>query len=135
MIPWGKSLRLLTQWLKILQLSLNCGSMFRMRSSFTGKHVPISCRNNAKRRVGSRFAFSRNWRRADGGFIKLLTQLVIEAGIDRSHIYYQDSLDLPGYFRPNKKWWLVPIIAMLLMFGLLILLSSTGVAPFIYTLF
>ena len=38
------------------------------------------------------------------GFIELLTKLVIEAGIDRSHIYYQESLELPGYFRPNKKW-------------------------------
>ena len=38
------------------------------------------------------------------GFIELLTKLVIEAGIDRSHIYYRDSLELPGYFRPNKKW-------------------------------
>jgi len=39
------------------------------------------------------------------------------------------------FLKTNKKWWLVPIIAMLLIFGLLILLSSTGVAPFIYTLF
>jgi hypothetical protein len=31
------------------------------------------------------------------GFIKLLTQLVIEAGIDRAHIYHRDSLELPGY--------------------------------------
>jgi hypothetical protein len=38
------------------------------------------------------------------GFIELLTKLVIEAGIDRSHIYYEDSLELPGYFRPNKQW-------------------------------
>ena len=38
------------------------------------------------------------------GFIELLTKLVIEAGIDRSHIFYRDSLELPGYFRPNKKW-------------------------------
>ena len=38
------------------------------------------------------------------GFIELLTKLVIEAGIDRSHIHYQQSLELPGYFRPNKKW-------------------------------
>jgi hypothetical protein len=38
------------------------------------------------------------------GFIKLLTKLVIEAGIDRSHVYHKDSLELPGYFRPNKKW-------------------------------
>jgi hypothetical protein len=38
------------------------------------------------------------------GFIALLTRLVIEAGMDRSHIYYRDSLELPGYFRPNKRW-------------------------------
>jgi hypothetical protein len=35
----------------------------------------------------------------------------------------------------NKKWWLVPIIVVLLGLGLLVLLSGTGVAPFIYTLF
>src|SRR6266853_1566269 len=38
------------------------------------------------------------------GFIELLTKLVTEAGIDRSHIYYENALELPGYFRPNKKW-------------------------------
>jgi len=38
------------------------------------------------------------------GFIELLTKLVIQAGVDRSHIHYQNSLELPGYFRPNKKW-------------------------------
>src|SRR2546428_232559 len=38
------------------------------------------------------------------GFIELLTKLVIEAGIDRAHIYYEQSLELPGYFRPNKRW-------------------------------
>jgi hypothetical protein len=38
------------------------------------------------------------------GFIELLTKLVIEAGIDRSHIHYKDSLELPGYFRPSKRW-------------------------------
>ena len=38
------------------------------------------------------------------GFIELLTKLVIQAGVDRSHIYYKDSLELPGYFRPSKRW-------------------------------
>lgn len=38
------------------------------------------------------------------GFIELLTKLVMEAGIDRAHIYYDSFLELPGYFRPNKKW-------------------------------
>lgn len=39
------------------------------------------------------------------------------------------------FLRLNKKWWLVPIIVVFLILGLLILLSSTGLAPFIYTLF
>ncbi len=35
----------------------------------------------------------------------------------------------------NKKWWLTPIIVILLLVGLLVLLGGTGVAPFIYTFF
>jgi hypothetical protein len=43
--------------------------------------------------------------------------------------------DLWGFLKANKKWWLLPILIVFLIFGLLILLSSTGIAPFIYTLF
>ena len=32
----------------------------------------------------------------------------------------------------NKKWWLTPIIIVLLILGLFIFLSGTVVAPFIY---
>ena len=39
------------------------------------------------------------------------------------------------FLRTNKKWWLLPLVVIMLLFGLLILLSSTGLAPFIYTLF
>jgi hypothetical protein len=35
----------------------------------------------------------------------------------------------------NKKWWLIPIIVMLLFLGLIAMLGGTGAAPFIYTLF
>ena len=35
----------------------------------------------------------------------------------------------------NKKWWLTPIIVVLLVLGALVLLGGTGVAPFIYSLF
>ena len=35
----------------------------------------------------------------------------------------------------NKKWWLGPIVAALLLLGLLVLLGGSGAAPFIYTLF
>lgn len=44
------------------------------------------------------------------GFIELLTKLVIEAGIDRAHIFYDQSLELPGYFRPNKKWDFIVVV-------------------------
>ena len=35
----------------------------------------------------------------------------------------------------NKKWWLLPIVLVLLVFGVLVLFSGTAAAPFIYTLF
>jgi hypothetical protein len=35
----------------------------------------------------------------------------------------------------NKKWWLAPILVILLLFGVLVFLSGTAAAPFIYTLF
>ncbi len=34
----------------------------------------------------------------------------------------------------NKKWWLAPIVIMLLLVGALVVLSSTVLAPFIYPL-
>jgi hypothetical protein len=39
------------------------------------------------------------------------------------------------FLRKNKKWWITPIVIILLGFGLLVLLGSSAIAPFIYTLF
>lgn len=39
------------------------------------------------------------------------------------------------FLRENKKWWLAPILIVLLVVGVLVVLGSTGLAPFIYTLF
>ena len=39
------------------------------------------------------------------------------------------------FLAQSKKWWLTPIVVMLLLIGLLVILGSTGAAPFIYTLF
>ncbi|MBX7103261.1 MAG: hypothetical protein K1X57_04230 [Gemmataceae bacterium] len=39
------------------------------------------------------------------------------------------------FIRHNKKWWLLPIVAIILLLGLLVTLSATGAAPFIYTIF
>ncbi len=39
------------------------------------------------------------------------------------------------FLKTNKKWWMLPLALVLLGFGVLMVLSSTGAAPFIYTLF
>ena len=39
------------------------------------------------------------------------------------------------FLKYNKKWWLLPILIVLLLLGLFVLLAGTSVAPFIYTLF
>lgn len=39
------------------------------------------------------------------------------------------------FIREEKKWWLTPIVLVLLLAGVAIFLSGTGAAPFIYTLF
>jgi hypothetical protein len=43
--------------------------------------------------------------------------------------------ELFGFIFRNKKWWLTPIVVVLLLVGILVVLGGTGVAPFIYTLF
>ena len=44
--------------------------------------------------------------------------------------------DLWGFLKSRKKFWLLPLILILLAFGVLIVLSSgSAIAPFIYTLF
>jgi hypothetical protein len=45
--------------------------------------------------------------------------------------------DLWLFMRVRKKFWLAPIIIVLLLLGLLIMLGSSGsaIAPFIYTIF
>jgi hypothetical protein len=44
--------------------------------------------------------------------------------------------DLVGFLKTRKKFWLLPLMLVLLLFGgLIILTSGSAVAPFIYTLF
>ena len=44
-------------------------------------------------------------------------------------------LEMWDFLRANKKWWLLPMLIALAAFGLLMMLSTTAAAPFIYTLF
>lgn len=43
--------------------------------------------------------------------------------------------ELWAFLKQNKKWWLIPIVVVLALFGVLVLLSGSAAAPFIYTLF
>ena len=40
------------------------------------------------------------------------------------------------FMKENKKWWLAPLIILIVLFGLLLVFAQGSVfAPFIYTLF
>ncbi len=45
-------------------------------------------------------------------------------------------LELFGFLWARKLWWLLPMVFVLVLFGLLMIFASaSGIGPFIYTLF
>jgi uncharacterized membrane protein YjdF len=45
-------------------------------------------------------------------------------------------VELWAFMKERKKWWLLPVIAVLLVVGtLLIFAQGSALAPFIYTIF
>ena len=55
-----------------------------------------------------------------------------QAGEERPPTLVQEFVQ---FIIENKKWWMIPILVSFGLIGLLVVLSSTGAAPFIYTLF
>ncbi len=45
------------------------------------------------------------------------------------------SWELLAFLKENRKWWLLPILILLGLLGVLIALSGSAAAPFIYSLF
>jgi hypothetical protein len=46
------------------------------------------------------------------------------------------AAELFSFFWGHKRWWMLPMLVTLFVFGvLLILAQSSAIAPFIYTLF
>jgi hypothetical protein len=44
--------------------------------------------------------------------------------------------DIWGFLRTRKKWWLTPLIAVLILLSLIIVLAEGSIiAPFIYAIF
>jgi hypothetical protein len=55
-----------------------------------------------------------------------------EAGESKELSLWQE---IEQMLRHNKKYWMIPLIVILLAFGVLLILGATSAAPFIYTLF
>lgn len=44
--------------------------------------------------------------------------------------------ELVAFLRHEKQWWMIPLVVVLVGFGLfLVFASASGVGPFIYSLF
>lgn len=43
--------------------------------------------------------------------------------------------ELWAFMRVRKKFWLLPIIVVMVMLGGLLVLTQTAIGPFIYTIF
>jgi hypothetical protein len=43
------------------------------------------------------------------GFVELARDVLVEGGIPETDIFYNSGLELPGYYRPTKKWDIVVV--------------------------
>jgi hypothetical protein len=43
------------------------------------------------------------------GFIRLISSLIVEAGVPEENIFYNKTVELPGFFRPTKEWDLLVV--------------------------
>jgi hypothetical protein len=43
------------------------------------------------------------------GFVELVSELIVEAGIPQKHIHHNSAMELPGFFRPTKEWDLLVV--------------------------
>lgn len=43
------------------------------------------------------------------GFVTLCKDLLVEAGLPEAEVHWRAKLDIPGYFRPEKKWDLLAV--------------------------
>jgi hypothetical protein len=39
------------------------------------------------------------------------------------------------FITENKKWWMIPILLVMSLVGLLVFISTTGLLPFVYSVF
>ncbi len=49
------------------------------------------------------------------GFVELIRAILIDSGISEGAIHCESNLELPGYYRPEKKWDLIVIVNEMLL--------------------
>lgn len=38
------------------------------------------------------------------GFTNLVREILVESGVSRESVYCEKNIELPGWFRPEKRW-------------------------------
>ncbi len=86
-------------------------------------------------RTGKRFLF-RGQPESKGSRILLQSVLTMKKFDEIENDSNRGLLgELWAMLMENKKFWMIPIILTLLLFGILVIIGSSSSAPFIYTLF
>lgn len=44
------------------------------------------------------------------GYVRLISELLVESGISDATIYRKQNIELPGFFRPTKEWDLLVVV-------------------------
>ena len=52
------------------------------------------------------------------GFINLVRELLCESGLPKAHVYCEKYIELPGWYRPEKKWDLLIVSDKKLLAGI-----------------
>src|SRR5205807_2272513 len=52
------------------------------------------------------------------GFVNLVREVLYEHGLPKAHVYCEKSVELPGWYRPHKKWDLLVVADGKLLAGI-----------------
>ncbi len=86
----------------------------RVRQAVAFYWKTLESQSKKQKKKGSKAADRGGRARVTGGkqmdgFAKLIRQILIENGLPEAHVHLDKMLELPGYFRPTKKWDLVVV--------------------------
>jgi uncharacterized protein DUF5989 len=93
----------------------------------TGQHAKVHPSNVELQSDNCGLGLQATCRARDGAIMKFLHRAALNVGV---------IAELLSFFGSNKRWWLLPMLITLFLFGVLIVVAqSSAVAPFVYTLF